>query len=156
MKIHCFGNSHINNFSNSDALSFESKNDLFVLYHLGPTIAYNFYEHHFQKVLENLHNIDKENDYITLVLGEVDCRLHLPKQADLQGKSDEELVEECVDRLFKCYKELKELGYNCLVYSTHPTTSKEYPELSEYIYDHHERRNHICVLWNLCVKKNTL
>jgi hypothetical protein len=152
--IHCFGNSHINNFSNSNTLSYFSKNSDFVLYHLGPTISYNFYEHHFNKILQNISNVNKEIDYITIVSGEVDCRLHLPKQADIQKRTDYDIVVECLDRLFLCYSKLIEFGYKCVVYSTHPTTSYICPENKDYIYDDMLRRNNICVIWNgVCLEK---
>lgn len=157
--IHCFGNSHINTFSNCDNMSYISNNDTFKLYHLGPTIAYNFFEHHYPNVVSMLHNINVKTDYVTLVVGEVDCRLHLPKQADIQKISDKVIVDECVNRLFKCYSHLQELGVKCLVYSTHPTTSYICPDNKDYIYDTMKRRNDICVLWNdkcksLCLERN--
>ena len=67
----------------------EDSIDIFRTYHLGPTIAYNFYEHHFPRVLDiiNTSNINKEDDYICLVVGEVDCRWHLPLQAEKQDRN---------------------------------------------------------------------
>lgn len=151
--IHCFGNSHINTFSNCDVMSYVANNDVFKLYHLGPTIAYNFFEHHYPNVVSLLHNINPVTDYVTLVVGEVDCRLHLPKQADLQNISDFEIVNDCVNRLFRCYKHLQELNVKCLVYSTHPTTSYICPDNKDYIYSDMKRRNDICLLWNSCCER---
>jgi len=132
---------------------------MFKLYHLGPTIAYNFYEHHYPAVVSLLDNINIHTDYVTLIVGEVDCRLHLPKQADIQHVKDKIVVDDCVNRLFKCYSHLQELGVKCLVYSAHPTTAYIHPDIQKYIYGSMERRNEICVLWNkrcnqLCLEKN--
>jgi hypothetical protein len=160
--IHCIGNSHVNNFSNNNYITLQSgfKNDIFTLYHLGATIAYNFYEHHMPKVIDIIKYIDKK-DYISLIVGEVDCRLHLPLQADQQNKTDFEIVNECINRLFRCYDYLIENDYNVIVFSTHPTTIKGHnmSDMSNPIYGSVERRNNICVLWNnklkdMCSVKN--
>lgn len=155
--IHCFGNSHINTFSNKSYLSYES-NDIFKLYHLGPTIAYNFYNNHYNKVLSLLPQICK-NEYVSLILGEVDCRLHIPKQADIQNRTDEDVVKEVVDRMFLCYDDIIKNGYCPIVFSTHPTTKTIDLENADYIYGDMYRRNNICVLWNnyceyMCNLKN--
>lgn len=151
MKIHCIGNSHLNNFSfTAGCINFDhSLNKLFKFFHMGPTIAYNFYEHHFQRFKsEYLHKIKKEEDYIIFVIGEVDCRVHLPKQADEQNKTDDEIVKECVDRFNRIYDELP--GYKIIIFSTHPTTTDGHHMSGEgeMIYGSCERRNKICVLWN--------
>jgi len=160
--IHLIGNSHVNTFSNDNKLNLSFENDFFKSYHIGPVIAYNFYKHHMGSVNEiiNNNNIQKD-DYISLIVGEVDCRLHLPLQADKQNKTDIEIVEECVNRMFRCYDNLLERGFNLIVYSTHPTTTESHDMSREDrpIYSSMERRNDISLLWNekteeLCKSKN--
>ena len=148
--IHCIGNSHVNNFSNHEKLSYVSNDSRFSLHHIGPVIAYNFLEHHMVSVYNILTNVDINNDYVCIVVGEVDCRLHLPLQADQQNKSDEIMVNECVDRLFSCYDDLINKGYKVFCVGTHPTTTKEHDmsSMDSPIYGNVERRNNICVLWN--------
>ena len=97
MKIHCIGNSHINIFSGKNEITSESYNSVFKLKHVGPVIAFNFYENHYPNVLEYLNDFDKE-DYVMLIVGEVDCRWHLLKQSNLQNRNINDLVKECVDR----------------------------------------------------------
>ena len=97
--IHLIGNSHVNTFSNDSKLNMSFENDIFKSHHIGPVIAYNFYEHHMNSVRNIINNIQK-NDYISLIVGEVDCRIHLPLQADKQNKTDYEIVDECLNRLF--------------------------------------------------------
>ena len=63
---------------------------------LGPILAYNFFENHFQKVKDHIKE-KKEwfpaSTKIVLVVGEVDCRLHIPKQAKIQkNKTQKELT----------------------------------------------------------------
>jgi hypothetical protein len=125
-----------------------SNNPIFKFCWLGPVIAYNFYEHHFEKVKEYLKSVNKETDYIMFVVGEVDCRYHLPKQADEQKKSDDVIVRECVERFNRVYDELK--GYKIIITSTHPTTTEGHSmtNLDRPIYGDMKRRNNISILWN--------
>jgi len=158
--IHVIGNSHVNTFSSDNKLNMSFENDLFKSHHIGPVIAYNFYEHHMPSVYNIIKNINK-NDYISLIVGEVDCRLHLPLQADKQNQTDDKIVDECVNRLFRCYDVLKNNGYNLIVFSTHPTTTENHDmsKTDRPIYGNVERRNNICLMWNkkleeLCKIKN--
>ena len=98
MKIFCIGNSHVNIFRGIDEVFGDDKIEMFKTKHIGPTIAYNFYEHHYPQVLDYLSstNINITNDYVMLIVGEVDCRWHLPKQAELQNRNVENLIEECI------------------------------------------------------------
>jgi hypothetical protein len=162
--IHCIGNSHVNNFSNKVKLDFDDSNsELFRLYRLGAIIAYNYKSSHLSKTLEILQKNYKDGDLFTIVVGEVDCRLHLPQQSDIQNKTDEEIVKECTNRLMECYDMLSEEGYNFFVSGTHPTTTEghDMSRSDRPIYSDWERRNNICVLWNNflkqhCEKKNYL
>ena len=78
--IHCIGNSHINTFSGEPELNYKNvQNDYFKGYWIGPTIAYNIFDHHFKNAMNHVREISNF-DYITLIVGEVDCRLHLPQQ----------------------------------------------------------------------------
>jgi len=155
--IYCIGNSHVAYFAGTEKRSYfpkkenESFNELigddrFKLLDLGGIIAYNFIDSHMNKVYDIIKNID----YISLIAGEVDCRLHLPSQADKQNKSDEETVNECAERFFICYDKLIEMGYKVFCISTHPTTTEGHSmqDMSRPIYGNVERRNNICVLWN--------
>jgi hypothetical protein len=102
--IYTFGNSHAHLFTDSKPATYgigENKNSSFTSISLGPTIAFNFYEHHFSRLKEYLNNLqfDKDKDFIMLIIGEVDCRWHLPYQSSIQNQSNKEIVKECIDRL---------------------------------------------------------
>lgn len=108
--IHCIGNSHAHYFTQSHPGSVEcnKENQLFNSYSIGPIIAYNFYEHHLPKVYKVLEKINyKQDDYILLIVGEVDCRWHLPKMIEINNLDINEAINECVDRYFKTIIELK-------------------------------------------------
>lgn len=153
MKIHVIGNSHVNNFSNANVLTKEFDNGLFKSYWLGPIIAYNFKEHYFDKVKEILKNIPAE-DYVSFILGEVDCRLHIPLKADEQKRSDEEVVKECLNRFFGAYLEVSK-NHKIIIFGTHPTTiaPHDMKNSQQPIYGSCERRNNICRIWNSHLKE---
>lgn len=153
--IHCIGNSHVSMFSNFDYLNFNFINNNFKSYYLGPVIAYNFYEHHLPLCIDYIKTIDKMNDTICFIVGEVDCRLHLPQKADELKITDEQNVKICVDKFFETYKYLSNLGYKCLVWGTHPTTTSDHNmnDMDNPIYGSMIRRNNICILWNSYLKQ---
>jgi len=156
MKIYCIGNSHVNIFRGIDTVFGDDNIDLFTTHHIGPTVAYNFYENHYPKVLEYLScaNIDKQNDYVMLIVGEVDCRWHLPKQAEVQNKNIEELIEECIDRFFRCYLDLVNIGYKVIVWGVHTSTTDGHnDDLSCPVYGNCEYRNKISLYWNDYLQK---
>jgi len=149
--IHFIGNSHVNTYSGSKTLNYkESTRSDFVLYHLGAVIAYNFMEHHLPRVLKYLKGIDKENDWVTLVVGEVDCRLHIPLHADNDNLDFTSAIDKVADRFLKCYDVLLKKGYKVFVVGTHPTTKEQHDmsNSSRPIYGSPELRNRICVIWN--------
>ena len=153
MKIFCIGNSHVNIFRGMDTVFGDDTMGMFTTVHIGPTIAYNFYEHHYPKVLEHLSssdiNINKKDDYVMLIVGEVDCRWHLPKQAEIQNKNVELLVEECIDRYFQCYLDLLKRGYKVIVWAGHPSTTRGHCDnMAGPIYGNCEYRNRITLYWN--------
>ena len=163
--IYAFGNSHSHVFTNSSPGTFgvgELNNNYFKSISLGPTIAYNFYEHHYGNMLNWIKtlNINKDTDYIMLIVGEVDCRVHLPKQIELQNIPIEDVVKECVDRFFRVYLDLMTKGYRVLGWGGHPSTiSGPSDNPSEPIVGDCLFRNKISVFWNeylqsLCTKHN--
>lgn len=158
--IYVFGNSHAHVFTNTHPGVFGvgNHNENFVSLSLGPTIAYNFYEHHYPTMLNWMQqlNIDKEKDYILLAIGEVDCRWHLPYQASIQNRSNEDIVRECVDRYFNVYLDLKNRGYNIIGWGGHPSTTAGHSDnLEEPIFGDCLTRNKISLLWNNFLKEKS-
>lgn len=121
--IYIFGNSHVNFFTNSHPGTEKTQTNNIFTYNLGPTIAYNFYEHHFPAVLNWVTYYKlPQNTPILLCVGEVDCRLHIPQQAELQKRSIYDVAEECVDRFFRCFLDLQHYGYKPIGWGGHPST----------------------------------
>jgi len=152
--IHCIGNSHITIFSKTDEVTKDFKNDEFCSFHLGTCTAYNFTDKHFHTIQNYLRTCDKD-DKVILVAGEVDCRIHIPKQADEQQRPDFSVAQECLDRFTECMLRLKD--FPLVGFGTIPTTSlpgniephlhsNSYPDQPRY--GNWERRNQICWFWN--------
>lgn len=122
--IYAIGNSHVNIFASGES-SFqvpgESKG--FKSYPIGPTIAYNFTQNHLPIVLKTLmENKVPLGSKVLLVVGEVDCRWHLPYQSALQKRSTSSIVAECVERFMGTFDALQEVGYQPCGWGGHPTT----------------------------------
>jgi hypothetical protein len=94
-------------------------NPPFMVHWIGPRTAYNFCRR--KAVVDAiLLRFWKEGDRVMFVAGEVDCRHHLPKQANKQNKPVEELAKECMDRFFKFICGYKK--YGLVIYFVVPTT----------------------------------
>jgi len=129
--IYCIGNSHANFFTGTDPPSrYKGERGQFVSKSIGPIIAYNFKNNHFPKVIDFLEweNIDKSENYVMLVVGEVDCRWHLPKQAQINQRCELETTRECVDRFFECICDLRALGYHMIGWGGHPSTTASHSD----------------------------
>lgn len=151
--IYTFGNSHAHVFTGTHPATFGegNYNTNFKSFSLGATIAYNFYEHHLSKIYDILANtpFDKEKDYVMLIVGEVDCRWHLPYQANLQNRPINEIVSECIDRFYRCYIDLQKNGYKIIGWGGHPSTTAGHSDnASEPIYGNCIIRNEISRLWD--------
>ena len=91
----------------------------------------------------------KSDDYILLAIGEVDCRWHLPYQAHLQNKNNNDIVSECIERLFKSYLDLKSRGYNVIGWGGHPSTSSSHnDDPQQPVFGDCLNRNNITLLWD--------
>lgn len=150
--IYCIGNSHANFFTGAHpATNTKVTNGLFTSYNIGPTIAYNFYEHHFPKVREFLaqESIDKSENSVMLVVGEVDCRWHIPRQADLQGRDVLEVTRECVKRFFQCLLHLMLDGYNVIGWGGHPSTTDGHSDNpNSPVFGDYLTRNRVSMEWS--------
>ena len=157
--IYTFGNSHAHLFTGSQPGTSgfgEIQNQDFVSYSLGPVIAYNFKESHYSTLLGVLQNVDisKESDYVMLIVGEVDCRWHLPLQAKLQNKSNKEVVQECVDRLFDVYKDLTSRDYRLIGWGGHPSTIEDHDDNpSKPVFGDCLNRNSLSMYWDKTLRK---
>jgi len=151
--IYVFGNSHAHFFTNSTPAKFgegENSNEHFRSFSLGPVIAYNFVAHHLPMMVNLLNSLPiTPNDPILIAIGEVDCRWHLPKQADLQQRDAKEVVHECIDRFFAVHSHLQDAGYKVVGWGGHPSTTRGHDDNpSEPVFGDCLTRNKITLEWN--------
>jgi hypothetical protein len=151
--IWVWGNSHAHFFTDSTPSQYgegEKQNEHFRSFSLGPVIAYNFIVHHFPTMIQWVNQLPiTENDYILLNIGEVDCRWHLPKQAEIQRRDVLELTRECVDRFFQAHLILKEAGYQVIGWGGHPSTTRGHDDNpNEPVYGDCLSRNKITLEWS--------
>lgn len=142
-KIFALGNSHILAFVGAKPGDSNDRRGRFIARSLGGTIAYNFFEHHYPRLLEILETekeFDKARDYVLLVVGEVDCRLHLVNQIKLHPeRSEKAIISECVERFFRCHQDLKARGYKVIGWGSHPSRVAEHL----YVIGPYDKRLHI-------------
>ena len=156
--IYCFGNSHAHFFTDSTPSTVgegELKSEYCRSFSLGPVIAYNFITNHFPWMINILNSLPIQvNDPIIITIGEVDCRWHLPKQAELQNKDIKSIVHECIDRFFTSHLYLKNAGYKVVGWGGHPsTTSGHNDDPSNPVYGDCITRNKISLEWNDYLKE---
>lgn len=121
--IYCFGNSHVSIFSGQDVMQpiwpGRSKDTLpyFRTIRLGPVTAWGIYKS-VPTIIDICNQIGfrKANDTILMVLGEVDMRAHVLKQAELQNRPVNDIVADVVQNYFLAIDSLLEEGFVVAVF----------------------------------------
>lgn len=162
--IYCIGDSHASFFSGSDKIQPEWPDrsydhiPSFRSYRVGASTAYNLSEEHSstrgrEKVFEILSQLPK-NATALLCFGEIDCRVHLLRQSREKHRPLEVVVRECVERYMNVVKEIKEKGFDVIVYEVIASTlhgdiaEKEYRAYGTCI-----ERNEVTKLFNTILKE---
>ena len=107
-----------------------TKNDIpsFVSYRLGAVLAYKLCDFgstmHGREKLEEITRGLPDGSTLLLCFGEIDCRMHLVKQAQKQQKSFEEVAAECAHRYFSQIVVLKK-KFKIIVWGVVPSTPSE-------------------------------
>lgn len=166
--IYCFGNSHAHFFTDSHpgTLRFgEKQNEYFISYSANfhnpnpkyrHVLAHKFIERYFPYIINaiNVTNVN-ENDYVMFIVGEIDCRWHLPKKVKTQNRSIQDVVQECVDQFFPALLHLKDNGYNVIGWGNHPTTTSGHNDDPDNpVYGDCLFRNEISLCWNDMLEKH--
>ena len=167
MNLHCIGDSHTAFFTGYNVIqpeypqSFTSIVKNIYTYRLGSSLAYNLCESNSrtksrQKLFEIIDTLNYKTDILLLSFGEVDCRAHVIKQAELKNITIEDAVKECILRYMLIIKELKDLKFKIVVWNAVPTAMGfenvkfEYPYYGTY-----EQRNKACILFNEELQKKS-
>lgn len=176
-RIYCIGDSHACFFSGKDIMLPVWSNSLFrrivrnairffspsthfpfVVYRLGPVLAYNLCKSGTttrgrEKLFKVLKNEIPKNSHVMFCFGEIDCRAHLLKQAEKQSLSVDEVVQTCVSRYGSVLKEVQELEYNPLIWNVIPSTILNRNQYHEFpTYGTFEQRNEVTRIFNHYLK----
>jgi hypothetical protein len=158
--IYCIGDSHVSVFGGVNKMSdgWPSVYDIlpqFRTYKLGPVLAYNTATefHSTRSVLFTILNLIPAKSSVLLCYGEIDCRVHILKQAELKKTNADIITKECAERYFGTVQEIKNLGFNVIVWAAIPTKScdifkyvedkEKYPHYGSYA-----KRNQITKIFN--------
>jgi len=133
--IYCFGDSHVSLFSGKDDIIYcfgdmvprrhnntWDKLPQFRTCFLGSFLAYSIgrEEHRGRKMLFEALKEIPERSKVLLIFGEIDCRVHLLKQAQIQQKPLSEIIADCVMKYFRTIKIISEMGYEVMVFGGIP------------------------------------
>ncbi|HTJ78604.1 MAG TPA: hypothetical protein VL357_06370 [Rariglobus sp.] len=130
--VYCIGDSHVCFFSGRNVIHRDWPNESddqlpwFKTYRLGSALAYNLPRHGTktrgrERLFEVLDTKVPPGARVLLSFGEIDCRAHLIKQAQLKGVSIETVVELCLDEYFKVVREVVARGFQVIVYNVVPS-----------------------------------
>lgn len=137
------GDSHVNFFSGNEKLTYNPiGHDINVCpnitgfkttsLHLGACLAYNVNKissstDFFNKVNFLFANFIEKGATIVLTLGESDVRAHVKKQADLQGKAGEEIIDDIMVEYSRYILDCKKKGYRVCVWGPIASQPDSYP-----------------------------
>ncbi len=172
-KIYVLGDSHTNFWSGSEQVLFirfkngiEKGLDLipfFETYHLGPALAFNLNNPHSKtRASQKIDFLIKtgyipEKSTIMMCFGEIDCRAHILKQADIQNKKPEIIVHETVFNYIEYSKALQAKGFKIICWGAtatlkdNTTQHPEFPRCKDEI-----TRNEITRIFNEHLEKQCL
>ena len=148
MNYFCIGNSHVYQFGENFQAQDYFCNKNFRGVSIGGCVAYNFLTSHLVRTHEHLikFGFNSSKETLILIVGEVDCRYHLPKQAELQKRQLIDITVECVDRYFHSIMEFSNVC-NVIAWGVHPSSIAPHRE-GGHIYGSMELRNYVSVLFN--------
>jgi hypothetical protein len=154
--IYCIGDSHVSFFSGLDQIqplwptNSEDKLDYFKTFRLGAVLANSLSRYGSAMKgrellfvlldrripVQELWPIPPKSK-VLFCFGEIDCRFHIIKQAEIQAVSIESIATETANKYSQVLKELQELGYEILVWNVIPPTNPatqnpEYPHYGNY------------------------
>jgi len=157
--IYAIGNSHAHFFTGSHPGSSVGASKDFTSVSIGPVIAYNFVENHLRTVLEWLSDdcmvtnfgtkFDLDRNKVLLVVGEVDCRWHIPFQAHQLNLDVIEVAKICINRFFRVHMFLRERGVKVIAWGGHPSTNSGHnPDPASPVYGDCLKRNRTSLFWS--------
>ncbi|MEN9571246.1 MAG: hypothetical protein RL172_2477 [Bacteroidota bacterium] len=132
----------------------------FFCYRLGAPLAYhiNHYGANSQareKLDAIVNTCNPDNDILVLCFGEIDCRAHILKQAALQQKQPEAIIQNCISHYMQAIQFYINKGFTVLVWNAvysanyeEKNTNLEYPYFGSY-----QQRNAVTTNFNQQLKQ---
>lgn len=159
--MHVIGNSHVSVFANTNEIvpfwyepRGQGDNTIFKTYRLGPTTAYSFTDKYWPEIERILFNINKTEN-ISLCVGEVDCRYHLPQRI-MDGANIYSIINECAQRFFQTALRIRALQYSVTIWGVHPSIAEECHNEITPAYGTRQFRNYVTRLWNNTIERMCL
>lgn len=157
--IYCIGDSHASFFSGLDGMQpawpapTENALPFFRVIRLGPVLAYSLYHYRSksrgrEKLFRAIRKIPAGSN-VLLCFGEIDCRNHILRQAELQRRDIQSIVAECVRRYTSVAGELKKRGYQILMWGVSASAFVNSPLDKEFpTYGNCADRNRVTGIFN--------
>lgn len=157
--IYCIGDSHASFFSGRDGMQpawpapAENALPFFRVIRLGPVLAYSLYRSGSQsRGRENLFKAIRKipaRSKVLLCFGEIDCRNHILKQAELQKREIESVVAECVERYTSVAGELMHMGFEIILWGVPASSPDNFAQNNEFpTYGNCTDRNRATIFFN--------
>ncbi len=112
----------------------------FITCHLGAVTAYNILKENsttgsMKKLFSLTKKINFKKDFLLLVFGEIDCRIHVYRQFKKSKEhiSIETIIDKTIDNYFVAINQLRELGLNIVIYGVPPANFQK----NIYSYDYY-------------------
>lgn|GEM_PF-713777 len=151
--IHCIGDSHVSVFTGVDEVKDNCGTlPFFRTYWLGPQTAYNV-----MKKASVIEGIVKEQadkgDSVLLCFGEIDCRTHLVRQAELQGRPLPEVVKDCVESYVRIFERVGRYGHRLIAWNVPPSSFGNWSYGAYPTYGSCAQRNEATKIFNGLLRK---
>jgi lysophospholipase L1-like esterase len=98
-----------------------------------------------------------KNSRIILSFGEIDCRCHLIRISDIKHKPLEDIVKKCVNRYVRVIREIKNMGFDIIIWNVLPSSLEDKCEDNANIYSYYgsnKKRNDTAKMFNDTLKNN--
>lgn len=159
--VYCIGDSHVTLFSGNNKIlpewpaGHKDNVPLFSTYFVGPRLAYNISTEKSigRRKIDSIISKIPKNSYIMFVFGEIDCRVHLIREAKKQKRNINEVVCECVDRYFILIKDFAQKGYSPIVWCITPSTIFNLPNIELPTFRNWKERNNVTRIFNKQLNK---
>jgi len=106
-------------------------------------------------MMERYRDAIKHDDFVAMMVGEIDCRWSIPKHADERQESDEENINRCVERFVTANDALAK-GYPVVVFGVHPSTTHQHNITESGRSTYPYSKDHVGMVWSTPERRNAI